>query len=344
MDKKIKLSIVGGSGYAGGELLRILLNHPNVKIKQITSQRFVNQPVTSVHPNLRNRTDLGFSSLKDLKKCDLLFVGLPNKQSAAKMTDFKKITPKIIDQGCDFRLKDASDYLKWYDWKHPKPDLLSDFVYGVAELNRLMIKKTNYVACGGCEATCSILSLYPLAKNGLIDKVIIDAKIGSSAAGNKPSLSSHHPERSGCVRSYQPTGHRHTAEISQELGIKDVFVSATAIEIVRGILITAQIFLNKDLADKDIWKIYRQEYKNEPFIRIVKTKSGVFRYPEPKILAGTNFCDIGFEKEKFSNRLVVIGAIDNLVKGTAGQAIQAMNIMMDWPETLGLKFTGLHPV
>jgi len=346
MKNKLKVSIVGGSGYAGGELLRILLNHPKVSIQQVTSQRFVDQHVGVAHPNLRKQTGLLFCSLRELEECDFLFVGLPNKKSAEKMSQFMKIAPKIIDLGCDFRLKKPSDYGKWYQWEHPESNLLKKFVYGMAELHREELKKADFVACGGCEATCSILALYPLAKNSLIkdNQVIIDAKLGSSAAGNRPTLASHHPERSGCIRSYKPTGHRHTAEVVQELKIDRVYISATAVEMVRGVLITAQVFLSQNIQEKDIWQIYRQEYSQEPFIRIPKTKTGVFRYPEPKILAGTNFCDIGFEKDHSSNRLVVIAAIDNLTKGTAGQAVQAMNIMMGWEETLGLKFSGLHPI
>jgi N-acetyl-gamma-glutamyl-phosphate/LysW-gamma-L-alpha-aminoadipyl-6-phosphate reductase len=177
--------------------------------------------------------------------------------------------------------------------------------------------------------------------------VIVEGKLGSSAAGNKPSLASHHPERSGAVRSYLPTMHRHTAEVEQELNFgpqPTVHMSATSIEAVRGVLATAHVFLKENLQEKDLWKVYRQEYGNEPFIRIVKTKEGVYRYPEPKILAGSNFCDIGFERDERNNRLVVISAIDNLVKGTSGNAIQAMNVMFGWDETLGLEFTGLHPV
>jgi len=172
--------------------------------------------------------------------------------------------------------------------------------------------------------------------------------MSSSQAGLKASLSSHHPERSGVVRSYMPTGHRHTAEICQELEVYgnklDVAISATAIDMVRGLLVTIHTIPRNNITEKDIWKAYREEYKNEPFIRIVKESQGLYRYPEPKILQGTNYCDIGFEMDTVSRRLVVIGAIDNLVKGTAGQAVQAMNIMYGFPETTGLGFPGLHPI
>ena len=171
--------------------------------------------------------------------------------------------------------------------------------------------------------------------------VIAEAKCGSSEGGNSASDASHHPERSGCVRSYKPTGHRHIAEMEQELG-NSVHFSATSIEKVRGILLTAHLFVNDGITEKDIWKTYRQVYGREPFIRIVKERQGIYRYPEPKILAGTNYCDIGFELA--GNRLVVISAIDNLMKGAAGQALHCMNVMCGFEETQGLEFAGLHPV
>ncbi len=346
----IKVSIVGGSGYAGGELLRILLNYPKVKIGQITSNRFANESVTITHPNLRGLTDLRYSDLNKLSKCDLIFVSLPNGISMNYMSHFAKIADKIIDLGADFRLRKLNSWLRWYKIEHKQPKFLEKFVYGLPELHRNEIKKANLVAGPGCEAAVSILSLWPLIKNKVIDekRIIIDAKMGSSQAGNKGTDSSHHPERSGVVRSYQPTNHRHTAEIEQELGymgqIPIVSVSATAIDMVRGLLVTIHTYIKDDLTDKDIWKVYRKEYGSEPFIRIVKQKTGLYRYPEPKILQGTNFCDIGFEIEQNTGRLVIIGAIDNLVKGTAGNAVQCMNLTLGFPEKLGLEFPGLHPI
>ena len=341
----LKVSIVGGSGYAGGELLRILLEHPKVKVIQATSQRFSGQPVSIAHPNLRGRTSLSFSRKQDLKKCDVLFVSLPNKKSMGLMKDFVRIAPKIIDLGADFRLRDTKEFERWYGRLHTEKQLAKKFIYGLGELHRKDLKKAKFVACGGCEATAIILALHPLVKEGLIikDGIIADVKIGSSAAGNKPSSASHHPERSGVLRSYQPTHHRHQAEIEQEIGL-DVEISATAVNLVRGILATIHTQVKRGVEEKDVWRAYRKVYKNEPFIRIVKQKQGLYRYPEPKILWGTNYCDIGFEKSQDSNRLVVISAIDNLVKGTAGQAIQAMNLMYGFKETLGLDFPGLHPI
>ena len=340
----MKASIVGASGYAGGELLRLLLQHPKVEINQVTSERFAAKPVSVVHPNLRKQTNLKFCSSKELEKCDLLFIALPHGSFMKEFDRFKNTANKIIDLSADFRLKNSEDYKKWYSIEHPKPELLEEFVYGIVELHRKDMKKAKYISSAGCNATATILSLYPLIKNNLIDldkPIVAEAKCGSSEGGNKVSEASHHPERSGCVRSYKPTGHRHTAEMIQELGI-NVNFSATSIEMVRGILVTANLFVKKGITELDIWKAYRKEYGNEPFIRIVKEKTGIYRYPEPKILSGTNYCDIGFELD--GNRLVVIGAIDNLMKGAAGQAVHAMNIMYGFDEKLGLEFPGLHPI
>jgi len=341
----LKVSIVGASGYAGGELLRILLEHPKVKVLQVTSRRFFGHPVSITHPNLRGRTSLTFSRLEDLKKCDVLFVSLPNKKSMSLMKDFVRIAPKIIDLGADFRLRDTKEFERWYGKSHTEKQLAKEFIYGLGELHRKDLKKAKFVACGGCEATAIILALYPLVKEDLIIKeaIIADVKIGSSAAGNKPSSASHHPERHGVLRSYRPTNHRHQAEIEQEIGL-DVALSATAVNLVRGILATIHSRVKRGVEEKEVWKAFRKVYKNEPFIRIVKQKQGLYRYPEPKLLWGTNYCDIGFEKSQDSNRLVVISAIDNLVKGTAGQAVQAMNLMFGLDETMGLDFGGLHPV
>jgi N-acetyl-gamma-glutamyl-phosphate/LysW-gamma-L-alpha-aminoadipyl-6-phosphate reductase len=340
----MKVSIVGASGYGGGELLRLLLDHPNVEIHQVTSERNAGKPVTRVHPNLRKRTSLNFCTINDLEKVDLLFVSLPHTQSMQKFGDLCNLAEKIVDLSADFRIKDPATYLKWYGVEHVHPNRLSEFVYGNVELHRDEMKKARYISGAGCNATATILPLWPLFKLGLVDKVfpvVAEAKCGSSEGGNAVSEASHHPERSGCVRSYKPTGHRHIAEMEQELG-QTIHFSATSIEMVRGILVTAHLFVRPGTTEKDIWKTYRQVYGKEPFIRIVKENQGIYRLPEPKIVTGTNYCDIGFELE--GTRLVVISAIDNLMKGAAGQAIHAMNVMCGFEETAGLNFAGLHPI
>ncbi len=340
----MKVSIVGASGYSGGELLRLLLGHPHVEIHQVTSERNVGKPVTKVHPNLRKQTSLNFSSLGDLEKVDLLFLCLPHTQSMQKFGELSGLAERIIDLSADFRLKDPVAYLKWYGVEHPHPELLSEFVYGNVELHREEMRKARYISGAGCNATATILPLWPLFRLGLVDTtlpVVAEAKCGSSEGGNVVSEASHHPERSGCVRSYKPTGHRHIAEMEQELG-QTIHFSATSIEMVRGVLVTAHLFLRPGVSEKDLWKAYRQIYGKEPFIRIVKENQGIYRLPEPKILVGTNYCDIGFELD--GSRAVVISAIDNLMKGAAGQAVHAMNVMCGFEETAGLTFSGLHPI
>lgn len=346
---KIRVSVAGGSGYAGGELLRLLLFHPNVEIKQVTSERFYGKLLHKAHPNLRKVTNIKFSGLAELEECDLLFLCLPHGKSMGNIENYKKIAPKIIDLSGDFRLSNPEDYDKWYGHPHSNPAMLKEFVYGIPELHREEMKNASYISSAGCNATTVILGLYPLFKEGLVleDRTCIEVKVGSSEGGNAASESSHHPERAGAVRSYKPTQHRHIAEMLQEMSFGkklDIHFSATSIDMVRGILATSHVFLKENLDEKEIWKIYRNAYKDEPFIRIVKESSGNYRYPEPKLLIGTNYVDIGFEKDPFSNRLVVISSIDNLMKGAAGQALQAFNIMYGFPETLGLEFPGLHPI
>ncbi len=345
---KITASIVGGSGYGGGELLRLLLGHPHVEVKQVTSRSNAGKFVHMVHPNLRGRCQLKFTTADQLSPSDVLFLGLPHGKASGDIEMYSKIGTRIIDLSADFRLRDPKQYQEWYEWQHPAPAWLDKFVYGLPELRREEMRNAKYISGVGCNATASNFALMPLAKAGLIERAIVDLKVGSSEGGAEHSPGSHHPERSHSVRSFAPAGHRHEAEIKQELcqryGDFDLSFSATAIEMVRGVLCTAHIFLKQKLDDKALWPIFREAFKGEPFVRIVKDKAGIFRYPEPKLIWGTNYADVGFEADEKSNRVVVISAIDNLMKGASGSAVQAMNIMMDFPETAGLEFMGLHPV
>ncbi len=340
----IRASIVGGSGYTGGELLRLLLFHPQCEVAQVTSERFAGKRLHHAHPNLRKASDLTFSTIAELQECDVLFLCLPHGETMRQFDQLQTLAPKLIDLSADFRLKDAAAYDTWYQKSHTQPDLLRTFAYGIPERHRDAIRESSRVACAGCNATASILALAPLVDQGHVESVVIEVKAGSSEGGNASSDASHHPERSGAVRSYKPTGHRHVAEVLQELGDLPIHFSATSIEMVRGILATCHVFLREDLDEKAVWKLYRAAYGAEPFIRIVKERSGIHRYPEPKLLSGTNYCDIGFERDRHANRLVVISAIDNLMKGAAGQAVQCMNLMQGFEETVGLEFPGLHPI
>lgn len=338
----IRLSIAGASGYAGGELLRLLLAHPDAEVHQITSERLAGKYAHRAHPNLRTLTRHRFHTLDELTECDVLFLCLPHGESSRRFDDLSRIAPRIIDLGADFRLDDPAQYERFYNRPHPRPYLLGRFVYGIAELNRDALAGADLVACAGCNATASILALNPLYRAGVADSAVIEVKVGSSEAGNRSTPGSHHPERSGAMRSYKPTGHRHLAEIQAVLGAP-VHFSATSVEMVRGVLATCHVFLNRDLDDKALWRIYRDAYATEPFVRIVKERAGIHRYPDPNLLAGANFCDVGFERDPLARRVVVMSAIDNLMKGAAGQAMQAFNIMHGLPEARGLEFPGLHP-
>jgi N-acetyl-gamma-glutamyl-phosphate/LysW-gamma-L-alpha-aminoadipyl-6-phosphate reductase len=343
----VRVSIIGGSGYAGGEAVRLLLDHPEAELQQVTSERNAGKFVRALHPNLRKRTDLKFVSIDKLEPCDVLFVALPHGVSMGKMACLREKAPIIIDLSADFRLNDPAGYPTWYDHEHTDPGMLNDFVYGIPELHRDEIRRGDLIASGGCMATTSILGLYPLYRAGLVDldrPVVIECKTGSSGSGGAPGLGSHHPERSGAMRSFKPTGHRHTAEIIQATGLQRVHLSITSVELVRGALATAHVFPRQPLAEKDLWRAYRAAYSGEPFVRIVRERQGAYRLPEPKILAGSNYADVGFALDEQSGRVVSICAIDNLMKGAAGTAVQCMNLMCGFDERAGLGFPGLHPV
>ena len=342
-------SVVGASGYVGGELLRLLLGHESISVHQATSESFAGKPLARAHPHLRGLTDLRFCRFEALTPTDILFSCLPHGVAAEKWSSLAPLAERIVDLSSDFRLRDPSVYARYYGRPHAAPEALRTFVYGIPELHRNLIRKARWVACGGCNATAAILGLYPLFRAGLAgeERTVIEVKAGSSEAGRKATSSSHHPERSGSVRSFAPTGHRHTAEIAQALSNGRpvaVHLSLTAVEMVRGAVATSHVFSKGPVTEVDLWKIYREAYRDEPFLRIVKERQGTHRYPDPKLLAGTNFGDVGFELDEESGRVVVVSAIDNLMKGAAGQAVQCMNLMLGLDETTGLRFAGLHPL
>lgn len=355
MTARINVSIVGGSGYVGGELLRLLLDHPHVAVQQVTSERNAGSFVHFTHPNLRGRTKLQFVNAGDLASCDLLFLCLPHGGAMARIDSFANLAERIVDLSADFRLRNPDDYVRWYGKAHANPAWLAKFVYGLPELQRAELTQAHYASGVGCNATATNFAIWPLFVNNLVDEsrgVVCEVKVGSSEGGNKSNDATHHPERAGVMRSFAPTGHRHTAEILQAIRLAgraqkaptDVHLSATAVDNVRGVLATAHLFVKPGVGEKELWRAYRQVYRDEPFVRLVKEKTGIYRYPEPKILAGSNYVDVGFELDEATGRVVAISALDNLMKGAAGTAVQCMNLMMGWPETTGLTFPGLHPI
>lgn len=298
----------------------------------------------SVHPNLRGATSLRFSAPDELEPCDVLFLAQPHGEAARRIDRLAGLAERIVDLSADFRLEDPAAYERWYGEPHPAPEWLGRFVYGLPELRREALREATHVSGVGCNATATNLALAPFVRAGLVERAVVDLKVGSSEAGNRASESSHHPERSGSMRSFAPTGHRHQAEVRQELGDFELHFSVTAVEAVRGVLCTAHVFLNEELDEKDVWRLLREFWKDEPFVRVVKEKSGLHRHPEPKVLAGTNFCDVGFEVDPGRRRVVALSALDNLMKGAAGTAVQAMNLSLGLDETAGLAFVGLHPI
>lgn len=342
-----KVSIVGGSGYTGGELLRLLIAHPEVEIAQVTSRQRLGEYVYQTHPNLRKQTDLKFSDPDQLEACDVLFLALPHGQAQQRIETYAGLAEHIVDLSADFRLRDPAAYERWYGGPHAAPEWLEKFVYGLPELHRDEIRTTKYVSGVGCNATASILALLPLVQNELIDPaapVIVEIKVGSSEGGASGNPGSHHPERSGVIRTFSPFGHRHTAEVLQELGLQNVLLTMTSVDLVRGALATAHVDLKPGTQMKDLWRAYRGAMNANPFVRVVREQRGVYRVPEPKILAGSNYADLGFDLEPERGHVVSICAIDNLMKGASGSAVQCMNLMLGFAETSGLEFMGLHPI
>jgi LysW-gamma-L-alpha-aminoadipyl-6-phosphate/LysW-L-glutamyl-5-phosphate reductase len=350
----MKVGVVGASGYVGGELLRLLVTHPKVEVNMVTSRQKAGEYVHRVHPSLKGFIDITFSPMdmdKLANSCDLVFTSVPHGKANKIVKGLYDRGMRVIDLSADFRLKNPKDYIKWYGWEHPFPEMLSKSVYGVPELHREEIKSAQLVSCPGCMAVTSLLALKPLIENNLIDTdhVVVDSKIGSSGAGQKANAGTHHAMRYGVVRPYKPAKHRHTGEIEQELSMiakKQIKVSMTphAVNIVRGILTTNHTFLKRQVEELELWKMYRNSYKGEPFVRLIRDKKGLYKFPDPKFVVGSNFCDVGFDIDEYNQRIVALSASDNLMKGAAGSAVQVMNVMSGYGETEGLKYTPLTPV
>ena len=342
----LKVSIIGGSGYGGGELLRLLLGHPQVEVQQVTSRAHLGEFVYQVHPNLRKRTTLKFCDPAQVEPVDLLFLALPHGKVQTQIDHYASLAPRIIDLSADFRLKDPAVYEQWYGQPHAAPQWLDKFVYGLPEMHRAEIAQANYISGVGCNATASNLALLPLVQADLIEKdapTFIEIKVGSSESGAAGNAGSLHAERANVIRTFSPFGHRHTAEVIQETGLGHVTLTMTAVDLVRGALAVVHAKAKAGVATKDLWKAYRAASNDNPFIRVVKEQRGIYRVPEPKVVAGSNYADISFDMETSSGHLVSICAIDNLMKGASGSAVQCMNLMMGWDETTGLEFSGLHP-
>ena len=344
-DKKIKIAIFGGSGYGGSELLRILLFHPHAEIVLVTANEHAGKSIGEVHKNLFGLTDLRFErapeDLSTLNETDVAFFALPHGQ-ALKLVPELPAKVKVIDLSGDFRIDDADVFEQFYKLEHTATDLQKKFVYGLTETNRKAIKTAQYIANPGCFATATLLALAPLVANVLINgKVIVDAKTGSSGSGAKASANTHHPQRMNSFYAYKPFTHQHVPEIEQHLKFiynwwdNDFIFMTHSLPVSRGIFVSAY-FETKDEVSLDyLEKKYSAFYEQSSFVRVVAGS------PDINWVKNTNFCDIGFAVK--GKQVVVFSAIDNLVKGAAGQAVQNMNLMFGLDERTGLVFAGSNP-
>ena len=345
----IKVGIIGATGYAGGELVRILMGHKDAEIKWYGSRSYVDQKYADVYRNMFQIVDAkcmddNMEELAD--QVDVIFTATPQGLCASLVNEEILSKTKIIDLSADFRLKDVNVYEEWYKIEHKAPQYIDEAVYGLCEINRDLVKSARIVANPGCYTTCSILTAYPLAKEGLIDMstLIIDAKSGTSGAGRGAKLPNLYCEVNENIKAYGVATHRHTPEIEEQLGYasgEKVVLNFTPhlVPMNRGILVTAYATLKKDVSYEEVKAIYDKYYKDEYFVRVLD--KGVC--PETRWVEGSNFVDIGYKVEPRTHRLIMMGALDNLVKGAAGQAVQNMNLLFGLPENEGLQLAPMFP-
>ncbi len=357
---RLKIAILGASGYTGGELLRLLAQHPHAHVTMVTGDKAVGLPVSSHFPNLETFCSLTFQPMdlpRITQSADLVFMALPHTKSMEAVAHCMKAKKRVIDLSADYRLNNPSTYEAWYGVTHSSPRLLEKSVYGMPELYRSKISRAKLVAVPGCYPTAAILQLAPLLANGMIkeDSIVIDAKSGISGAGRSPALGSHFPEAHDSMTAYKIGQHRHTPEIEQELnkvflktqsrstaGHSEPFkvtFSPHLTPMNRGILSTAYAKMMKPTTTKSLQDLYRRFYRDERFIRIRDETTSV----SPNQVRGSNFCDLSMVADSRTGNIITVAAIDNLVKGAAGQAIQSMNLMMGYPEDTGLHLPGIFP-
>ncbi|MEQ1794073.1 MAG: N-acetyl-gamma-glutamyl-phosphate reductase [Nitrospira sp.] len=350
MPKKFRIAIAGASGYAGAELVRLAAAHPFFEIAAVTSEKSAGQSVASVFPSLTGVVQHTFEALAPealTERADALFLALPHTKSQEPVALCMKSGKLVVDLSADYRLKSVAAYEQWYQTPHAHPALLQEAVYGLPELHRSAIATAKLVASPGCYPTAAILQLAPLFAKGLVqlDSIVIDAKSGVSGAGRSPALPYHFPEAHESLEPYKIGKHRHIPEIEQELsgvmgtpGAVTIAFTPHLVPMNRGILSTAYCKLKTDIKLSELRALYREFYKGERFIRLYEDI-----VPNPRYIKGSNFCDIGVYADQRAGWVVTVAAVDNLIKGAAGQAIQAMNLMMGIPEETGLTAPGSYP-
>ncbi len=345
----INVGIIGATGYAGAELVRILMRHKEVKIVWYGSRSYIDKKYADVYSNMFKIVENVCQDDNLDKLCeeaDVIFTATPQGFLASVINENILSKCKVIDLSADFRIKDVSIYEKWYGIEHKSPQYIEEAVYGLCEVNREDIKNARLLANPGCYTTCSILSMYPLMKEGIIEKdsVIVDAKSGTSGAGRGAKVNNLYCEVNESIKAYGVLTHRHTPEIEEQLGyaanddVKIIF-TPHLVPMNRGILVTAYADLAKDVTYDEVLNVYKKYYENEKFIRILEKDV----CPETKWVEGSNYFDVNFKLDERTNRIVVMGALDNLVKGAAGQAVQNMNIMFGFDEWEGIDLIPMFP-
>jgi N-acetyl-gamma-glutamyl-phosphate reductase len=343
---RLRVSVAGASGYAGGELVRWLTRHPRVDLAHLTAFREQGRPISDVFPNLRGfvTQTLNGTSWRDMASdSDVVFLALPHGAAVEAAPALLEAGARVVDLGADFRLKEPASYLRWYGAEHGATNLLGEAVYGLPEANRDRIRSARLVANPGCYPTAAAIALLPLVATGLVQgPVIVDAKSGVSGAGRNPSAATHFSEVNENVRPYKLGEHRHGPEMEQTFAQAgtpvSVYFAPHLAPMTRGILATCYAPLTGELPEERLLSLYRDAYRNEPFVRVLDTE-----LPQTKATLGSNFCDVAVRVDPERRLAVAVAAIDNLVKGAAGQAIQNMNLMFDFPETEGLWAAGMYP-
>ncbi|MDD3339114.1 MAG: N-acetyl-gamma-glutamyl-phosphate reductase [Lachnospiraceae bacterium] len=345
----VKVGIIGATGYAGAELVRLLINHKDVEIKWYGSRSYIEKPYAEVYQNLFQIVEdkcLDDNMEELAKQVDVIFTATPQGFCASMVTEDMLQQTKIIDLSADFRIKDVTTYEKWYNIEHKSPQFIDEAVYGLCEINRDQVKEARLVANPGCYTTCSILSIYPLCKEGLIDTstIIIDAKSGTSGAGRGAKVDNLFCEVNESMKAYGVTTHRHTPEIEEQLGYaagEKILLNFTPhlVPMNRGILVTAYATLKKDVTYEEVKAVYDKHYEKEKFVRVLDKDV----CPQTRWVKGSNYVDVNFKIDERTNRIVMMGALDNLVKGAAGQAVQNMNLMFGFEESEGLESVPMFP-
>lgn len=345
----IKAGIIGATGYAGGELVRLLLGHKEVEIAWYGSRSYIDKKYSQVYQNMFQIVDAkcmddNMQELAD--QVDVIFTATPQGLCASLVTEEILSKVKVIDLSADFRIKDVKTYEEWYNISHKTPQFIGEAVYGLCEINREAVKAARLIANPGCYPTCSTLSIYPLLKEGLIDPatIIIDAKSGTSGAGRGAKVDNLYCEVNENIKAYGVASHRHTPEIEEQLGYaagEEIRINFTPhlVPMNRGILITAYASLKKDVSYEEVKAVYDKYYENEYFVRVLDPDV----CPQTKWVEGSNYVDVNFKIDKRTNRIIMMGAMDNLVKGAAGQAVQNMNLLFGFDETMGLQLVPMFP-